>query len=152
MSVAVPVPIMLGVTVTPSGMLRKVTTSESASLSALAKPSTNLMVATCHGHVRWGLTLQAGYAAVTVMSSPVVTSASLIGLCLITTPLTRTSAVTSSPSPSAEALAMIPLIVTVSPVIPPLGKVIPPGSLPLVGIVHVIVVPPSESTSLPSPT
>ena len=84
------------------------------------------------------------------MSSPVVTSASLIGLNLIITPLTRTSAVTSSPSPSAEALAMIPLIVTVLPVrsvreiytIRPLS----------VEIVHVIVVPPSESTSLPSPT
>ena len=48
------------------------------------------------------------------MSSPVVTSASLIGLNLIITPLTLTSAVTSSPSPSAEALAMIPPIVTVA--------------------------------------
>ena len=63
------------------------------------------------------------------MSSPVVTSASLIGLWSIITPLTRTSAVTSSPSPSAEALALIPVIVTVCYHVGLSGKSIPPSRL-----------------------
>ena len=54
-------------------------------------------------------------AAVTVMSSPVVTSASLTGPPLAAVPLTITAAVISSPFSIAEASAMMPPIVTVPP-------------------------------------
>ena len=128
-SMASPVPIRLAITVTPSGMPRKFNTrllfradssasavwaSSATALIALLKPSTNLMVATAM-FVADGASHCRPDAAVTAMSSPVVTSASLTGLPLAAVPLTVTAAVISSPFPIAEASAMMPPIVTVPP-------------------------------------